>query len=957
MAPRDPGPKNSTGLPPGTRFYSSFPFAGMNTQAAPTAISDQEFLWTENFIRLGDGKLRTAYDAGPALYRASTGNTIVAFFAYSIALNYYFAVFLSDGSAVQVSWPTGVTTPIGGAGLFYSSANPTSLPACVQYGVQYLLISNNNTSNDYWIWDGTLLYQKGTAAPNGVNILSGGSNYNTAPTMTVYGGQGSGIGLNATVNAGNVVEIAITNPGAGYEVGDFPQIAFSGGGSDSSAILTAGVGPTGVAAVNITAGGSGYTTATVAFSGGGGSGAAGTPIVGSGVSGATVTAMGSGYTGANVGFSGGGGSGATAVAVVNGGQVVSITITSPGSGYTSAPTIAITGDGTLATATAQIQGNSIIGVTMTANGSGYTSAPTVTFGGAGSSATGTAELNTSGGVASVTIDNAGTGFFIPPLLSFVGGGSPSAIATAVTTLTATSLQFVNVLSSGSLYGVPSGHVPTLQVYGGAVNGGVPTQATVAISAFAAGRIEAVRVTSGGAGYVVEPFINITQFKDSFFTDAGTGASFQPVLKPTTLGSVIISAQGANYSDAPTILVEPGANNAAYATISLMPYGLSGACMETYQRRVWVGNPAMGPFSTLPPQGNFSVTAPESLTDVATSDGGVLFTNSDAFLQTKYVAIKQSNGYLYFVGDGSCSVVSGVNTSSAAATSTTPAGPPTTTFNYQTVDPQVGGSWRDAVQDFGRNILIANETGVFSLVGGSTSKASDKMDDVFLNAVFPPTMGALTPSAALAHLFNVKHYFILMTVTDPDTGLLRNVMLTFNGRDWSVTSQTPNLTYIGPQKRGSQFYAWGTDGTSLYPLFNAPSSALTKRLDTKLFGANDPIVTKEVQGFYIQAQDKSANAAGVAGTVSLAASGAVSELGESTPNQVYTDAYVMSESMGQMGVLLQQPSFPAPNPAWPVFGTQTAGIPAMNVGVRFSTQSPDFVLAHMLLAYKPGPALA
>ncbi len=69
----------------------------------------------------------------------------------------------------------------------------------------------------------------------------------------------------------------------------------------------------------------------------------------------TVTSGGAGYTSEpTVAFSGGGGTGATASATVTGGAVTAITVTNPGSGYTSDPTVTLTGGGftTLATATA-----------------------------------------------------------------------------------------------------------------------------------------------------------------------------------------------------------------------------------------------------------------------------------------------------------------------------------------------------------------------------------------------------------------------------------------------------------------------------------------------------------------------------------------------------------------------------------------------------------------------------
>jgi fibronectin-binding autotransporter adhesin len=77
--------------------------------------------------------------------------------------------------------------------------------------------------------------------------------------------------------------------------------------------------PTGVGAVTVTSGGSAYTSApTVAFSGGGGSGAAGTAVLTSGaVSSVTITSFGTGYTSVpTVSFSGGGGSGAAGTSVI-----------------------------------------------------------------------------------------------------------------------------------------------------------------------------------------------------------------------------------------------------------------------------------------------------------------------------------------------------------------------------------------------------------------------------------------------------------------------------------------------------------------------------------------------------------------------------------------------------------------------------------------------------------------
>jgi hypothetical protein len=82
-------------------------------------------------------------------------------------------------------------------------------------------------------------------------------------------------------------------------------------------------------------------------------------IIGSIISSITITNAGANYTSATVSFTGGGGSGAAAIALIEAGEISAITITNPGTGYTSAPTITITGDGTGAAATAIISARNV----------------------------------------------------------------------------------------------------------------------------------------------------------------------------------------------------------------------------------------------------------------------------------------------------------------------------------------------------------------------------------------------------------------------------------------------------------------------------------------------------------------------------------------------------------------------------------------------------------------------
>jgi hypothetical protein len=839
----------SLGLPDGIRFYTPFPFAGMNQQSSEVAIDDKEFVYIENLFRLGDGYLRAAWDIGTALYAASGGKTLLSFFSYTIGVNFYFAVLLSDGSMVQVAYPSGTTTTIGPAGTFYSSAGTASayaqnfLPAFAQYGTLYLLISNRNTNNDYWIWDGSILYSSGSAAPNGITITSGGQGYVSTPTIVAYGGDGTGFAATATIQNGQIVNLQITNPGSGYQPGDTVQLQFSGGGSDTSAILRANLAASGVSGVSVSSQGHGYTTATVAFSGGGGTLAA-------------------------------------ASAVITGGKVTAVNVTNAGSGYTSAPIVTINGDGSGASA------RSIL---------------------------------TPSSVNTVTVSNGGTNYTTLPQITFTGGGGAG--ATGIVILTGTTVAKVNVTNGGSGYASATVAFSTTA-------GGINAAATATV---VNGVVTNIVMTNNGSGYTQPPAVTLT--------GSGTGATASSLLTGTSIASVTVQSGGQFYTDAPAIVISPSqANNAALATVTLMPYGVSGDSMETWQSRVWIANPAPPLFGTQNPGGNWQVSAPGSLTNFATSAGGVNFTSTDSFLQTKYTSIRQSNGYLYFFGDGSCSVVSNVQTSG---------NPSTTTFNYQNVDPQAGDSWRDARQDFGRSLIFANEVGVFGLYGGTATKISAKLDKLFDKAIFPSNSGqAVTPSGTIAHIHNVKHYMMLATILDPDLGTYNNKLITWNERDWSISSQSVNLTYVGPQKIGSKYTAWGTDGTRLFPLFQSPSSNLTKRMDSKIYGSDKPFIIKDLYSMYVQTQDYSVAQSGFTANILFNVSGVLPQNAQfpSVANGVYDTLQVQPASISS------QP------PGWATYGTGAQGLPFVSCGFRLTSSSPDFAISHVLVGYQDKAAI-
>ena len=777
------------GLPDGWKVFSAFPFGSMNQEDSRIGTPDNELYWVENFIKTGAGRMRTLWDHGTAIYTAATGRTIVSFFFFNIAAVQYAAVFLDNGTADQVQVNNQAITHISTTpGTFYTSGAP--LPACCQSGSQYLLITNNITPNSYWIWDGTLLYTAGGIGPV-IDITDGGAGYTSAPAVTPYGGSGSGIAVTASIANGSVVNLQVTNPGHDYLPGDVVQFQFSGGGTDTGAILQAVLTAGTLDSIELVAGGSGYTAGTynLGFLGGGIPGATGSITFTVNPSNLdTITLNGqiwtftTGAPGANKTVIQVGNLAATLTQLVSDLMASSNALIDVAT-YTATPTVL-----NIAYYTGGTAGNAYALAASVATPSGA-----FLTGGSGTPATGTYTVNASGNVASIVLSTDGANYTGTPSITFRNEAAGSGAAALA------------LLSSGS--------------------------------------VATITVVNGGTNFTGTPLI-------TFVGGGGTGAAATAILTTGVITSVNVTNGGNGYTSAPTIELQTGLNNAAAAIAELMPYGVSGSSIEDFTSRVWLPYP--NETGAQNNGGKFLVSVPGSLTDFATSDGGLIYTSSDRYLRAQYVNIRQSNGYLYPMGDSSIDVISNVQTSGS---------PPTTTFNYQNTDPQVGTPWRDSCQDYGRTVLFANKLGVYGLYGGAVTKVSSKLDSLFATAAYSTLPGAVTPSSAVANIYSLKVYLLLFTFKDPLTADVRTAMIAWNEKEWFIVSQSINLTYIGTQEVNSNLAAWGTDGTSLYPLINTPSVALQKRIVSKLYGGQTNYVTKEAKALIVTGDDHSENQSG------------------------------------------------------------------------------------------------
>lgn len=397
-------PADVPGLPVNADFFDLTGFDGIDTKPPRPAVQDNHVAWCNNLMPLGANNIRALPDIGDSIYTAGGGLTITYFDFFILQPGGVFSgpsmcIFLSDGSAVSYDLNTATPTAMAAAGTF---SPPAGLPVAVrQFGTKFLTIAVE-VENGYWIWDGSHLFTAGTVGPE-VDLTATGDAVTGTPSVTFYGGTGTGATFTASVANSAVTEVTVNNPGSGWLVTDPPKVilVFSDG-TRSTAYGTATVVNGAIVAIEIASGGSGFTSIpTVTITDGTGSGAfAVVSSISSGViTGITVTQCGSGYSAPTIGTTGGGGSGLVASARLDNGVIDGITIISGGSAYLSQPAVEfISATGSGASATAVLSSGAVtgldfgIGAGQGFTGSGYSGQVLVAFKGGGGVPSGTVQL-------------------------------------------------------------------------------------------------------------------------------------------------------------------------------------------------------------------------------------------------------------------------------------------------------------------------------------------------------------------------------------------------------------------------------------------------------------------------------------------------------------------------------------------------------------------------------------
>ena len=330
-----------------------------------------------------------------------------------------------------------------------SSTAPTHRLGTVQNGTASLKFVGSRAKGTASVTTGAITGVTLTGAVREINLVTGGSGYTTAPTITFSGGGGSGAVAVAKMNTttGSVLYVTITNPGDNYT--SDPTVTFGTAWTSSTAVL---VGEQYYVSNRLyTVTGAGTTDASTApthTSGAATNGTATFTYAGAPATGTVVRRYGYGYsTVPTITFTEVGGSSAVGIVTVSkseakllpildGGQIVGVIAENPGIGYSTA-TLAVSGTGTGASLSADLNvgniqslqaNNEILTTAGTINaikiisgGYGYGVA-TVDIEGDGTGATATATIDTAAGrITKINVTNPGSGYTFANI-NIVGNG-------------------------------------------------------------------------------------------------------------------------------------------------------------------------------------------------------------------------------------------------------------------------------------------------------------------------------------------------------------------------------------------------------------------------------------------------------------------------------------------------------------------------------------------------------
>jgi hypothetical protein len=332
-----------------------------------------------------------------------------------------------------------------------------------------------------------------------------------------------------------------------------------------------------------------------------------------------------------------------------------------------------------------------------------------------------------------------------------------------------------------------------------------------------GSIGEVQINDGGTNYT-----NVTVTFSAPDQAGGEQAAGEAVTLANTIVEILVTNPGTGYTAAPTITITDAGGSNANATCTL--FSQSGTGIATFSGRAWISD-----------QRTVYYSAVDSYYDFINVSSGFL-TLTDSTLRTDISTIIAANNFLYVFGEDSINVFSDVRVNSVTGE---------TLFTNTNVSASIGSGFKYAIFPYFRSMLFLNRYGVYALVGATTSKISDSIDDIFTNIDFaqPITAGQVLINNILCAAW---------TVTYNDAGTPRKIQVVFFDRKWFITDQGDTITRTASAVIAGNILLYGTTGSNLVKFYNSATATLEWRIATALWPMGDPIRDKQALKLGVEA---------------------------------------------------------------------------------------------------------
>lgn len=332
-----------------------------------------------------------------------------------------------------------------------------------------------------------------------------------------------------------------------------------------------------------------------------------------------------------------------------------------------------------------------------------------------------------------------------------------------------------------------------------------------------GSVGSVTINNGGSNYT-----NVTVSFSVPDQTGGVQATGEAVTLANTIVEILVTEPGTGYTAAPTITITDPGGSGANVTCTL--FNQSGTGVATFSGRAWISDARTVYYS-----------AADTYNDFINVSSGFL-TLTDSTLRTDIATIIAANNFLYVFGEDSINVFSDVRINSVTGE---------TLFTNTNVSASIGSGFKYAIFPYFRSMLFLNRYGVYALVGATTSKISDSIDDIFTNIDFtkPITAGQVLINNILCAAWTFSYN---------DAGTFRKVQAVFFDRKWFITSQGDEITYTASAVQSGNILLYGTTGSNLVKFYDSATATIPWRIATALWPMGDPIRDKQALKLGVEA---------------------------------------------------------------------------------------------------------